>query len=1036
MWRRVEGAEAMFWRVFRDIRGYERPRFLFFATLSALITLAQTIGLAGTDALFLARLGAGALPAAFIAASVVTVATSLVYAFAVGRVRNDVLFTWILSGAAVLLGASYFGLESGAEWILVALLVGTYVTQALFVNLHFWTFAADYFDTLSSKRIVPYLVMAGSVGGIMGGILGVGLSRTFPTESLIITWAVALLGAAGLVWAAKRNLQRWTPVGDEADDSSMQGLSGALRYTRRSPLARWLMVSIVGMVLAVFVMQYLEMVILTEIFESPARLASFFAVYLAVTNGIEIVIAAGVAPALLNKLGVARTNLIHPFLTLTVFVGLVFDPRLWSAVFARASREMLDNSLAGPVRALAYNALPFRFRGRMRALLEGVVYYAAMSVAGVMLLVLAGSMDPTVLGGVGAVAASTYLGANFLVRREYMNSLVEELRSGHLNLDGVRGNLGSHEVSRLAGHWEKALANESEPAKGWLQLPTVLASHGLYQPLRRFSSHPHAPVRIACVDALAAAGDPQLRWLLPALLGDDDWGVRLAAARAVGFLGDVPDEVREGLLMRLEDARPEVRAEAARHLVGDGIETLRLMLADSDSATVIEALARSPSDLLPDVRSRLEESDAGIRAGALHGATRLNDHVSLTVDRLERELEHVDHRVRRAATRALATRGRQSARVLARALDDPVEEVRVEAVTGLASMGAAGMRAARPSMASQRRSTVSAALSTVALVGGESSRQVLEKTFRRSVRDAWTNRVSRELVARHQNVPAHFLGIAFGDAADRSCWIAFQVLELLEDPAVVRSVSKALDYPSSRGRADALEVLSNLGHRNAATLLALLLEEGSLADKLPTVAASLKLPTRADDVIRRAARSSDPWLKLAASHLHFESTDDIPQEVHIMESLLALRKVMLFSHLTLDQLGEIARFTTESEYLVGEVVVREGDLGSDLYVIVEGEARAFRNFSTADEVQLTTMSPSGVSYFGEIAILDSAPRSATVVATRDLRVLTLDGARFTEMITQSPAISFEIFKVLTGRLRTAEERIRAQEDRERGGRPS
>jgi HEAT repeat protein len=1034
--------EAVFWRVFRDIRGYERPRFLFFATLSAVITLGQTIGLAGTDALFLARLGPGALPAAFIVASVVTVATSLLYALVVGRVRNDALFTWMLAGTAILLGAAFFGLETGAEWILVALLVGTYTTQALFVNLHFWTFAADYFDTLSSKRVVPFLVMAGSVGGIVGGVLGVGLSRNFRTESLIIAWGVALLGAAGLVRVARRSLQGWIPVGDEADDSSVQGLSGALRYTRRSRLARWLMVSIVGMVLAVFVMQYLEMVVLSEIFESPARLASFFAVYLAVTNGIEIVIAAGVAPALLHKLGVARTNLIHPFLTIIVFVGLVFDPRLWSAVFARASREMMDNSLAGPVRALAYNALPFRFRGRMRALLEGVVYYAAMSVAGVILLVLAGSVDPMVLGGVGAAAAATYLGANWVVRREYMGSLIDELRSGHLDLDGVRGRIGTREVSRLAGHWERALAGESEPSTGWLQLPSVLASHGLYQPLHRLTSHPHAPVRTACVEALAGVGDPQLRWLLPLLLEDDDWGVRLAAARAAGVLADLPDEVRGRLRGRLGDARPEVRAEAARHLAADGIETLRLMLSHSDPLTVVEALARSPRDLLPEARSRLEDSDAGVRASALQCAARLNDQVSLTISRLETELAHVDPRVRRAATRALATHRGQSAHVLARALDDPVEEVRAEAVSGLAAMGETGRSAALPSIMSRQRTTVGAALLTVSRAGGESSRQILEKTFRRSVRDAWTHRVSQQLLARNENVPARFLGMAFGDAADRSLWIAFQVLELLEDPLVVRSVRKALEYRPSRRRADALEVLSNLGHRNAAALLALFLEESPLEDKLPNVATSLRLPTRADDVIRRAARSSDPWLKLAASHVHFEPSDtipgvrvssvNIPKEVRIMESLLALRKVMLFSHLTLDQLGEIGRFTTETEYMAGEVVVREGDMGSDLFVIVEGEARAFRNFGTTDEIQLTTMNPSGVSYFGEIAILDHAPRSATVVATQDMRVLTLDGARFTEMITQSPAISFEIFKVLTSRLRTAEERIRAQEDKARG----
>jgi CRP-like cAMP-binding protein len=150
-----------------------------------------------------------------------------------------------------------------------------------------------------------------------------------------------------------------------------------------------------------------------------------------------------------------------------------------------------------------------------------------------------------------------------------------------------------------------------------------------------------------------------------------------------------------------------------------------------------------------------------------------------------------------------------------------------------------------------------------------------------------------------------------------------------------------------------------------------------------------------------------------------------------MESLLALRRVPLLAHLSLEQLEAIGKFMTEADYMAGEVVVREGEPGNELYVMLEGEAQAFKNHGTPEEIELTTMSPTGVGYFGEIAIFDSAPRSATVVVKRDARLLILDGVRFMDLIFQSPEISFEIFKVLTQRLRKAEELIRAQQDKER-----
>ena len=78
---------------------------------------------------------------------------------------------------------------------------------------------------------------------------------------------------------------------------------------------------------------------------------------------------------------------------------------------------------------------------------------------------------------------------------------------------------------------------------------------------------------------------------------------------------------------------------------------------------------------------------------------------------------------------------------------------------------------------------------------------------------------------------------------------------------------------------------------------------------------------------------------------------------------------------------------------------------------------------------------------GEIAVLDDAPRSATVVVSKDARLFTLDGERFKELIMQAPEITFDIFGVLIRRVRIAEDRERelsvelgiAREAARRGG---
>jgi CRP/FNR family cyclic AMP-dependent transcriptional regulator len=83
--------------------------------------------------------------------------------------------------------------------------------------------------------------------------------------------------------------------------------------------------------------------------------------------------------------------------------------------------------------------------------------------------------------------------------------------------------------------------------------------------------------------------------------------------------------------------------------------------------------------------------------------------------------------------------------------------------------------------------------------------------------------------------------------------------------------------------------------------------------------------------------------------------------------------------------------------------------------------RVFKHYGMPSETELGTVS--AVSYFGEMAVLDDAVRSATIVASERLRLLAVDGANIKELILEMPELSFEIFRVLTRRVRAAEKRL-------------
>jgi hypothetical protein len=96
------------------------------------------------------------------------------------------------------------------------------------------------------------------------------------------------------------------------------------------------------------------------------------------------------------------------------------------------------------VRTLAANALPQRFRSRVRAFLEGIVVYSGMSLAGAVLLA-AGTLPADALAAAGAAFALLYLFANLAVRRHYVAAIVTELRAGRLDLHELQSEIGARE---------------------------------------------------------------------------------------------------------------------------------------------------------------------------------------------------------------------------------------------------------------------------------------------------------------------------------------------------------------------------------------------------------------------------------------------------------------------------------------------------------------------------------------------------------------------------------------------------------------
>lgn len=129
-----------------------------------------------------------------------------------------------------------------------------------------------------------------------------------------------------------------------------------------------------------------------------------------------------------------------------------------------------------------------------------------------------------------------------------------------------------------------------------------------------------------------------------------------------------------------------------------------------------------------------------------------------------------------------------------------------------------------------------------------------------------------------------------------------------------------------------------------------------------------------------------------------------------------LAAVPLFTSCNRRELQKIARAADEVEIDAGRTVVEQDATGHEAFVIIEGEAAVIRN-----GVPVTTLGPG--SAFGELAILDGGPRTATVISTTPLRVLVLGQREFGSLIDEVPGLAHKLLTALARRVRELDQQI-------------
>lgn len=1027
------------WRLTILMAGYYFTLLLFYYLLKP-----------ARDALFLVNLEPGQLPFVYILTAVVAAPVTAAYARAGLKYRLDRLImvtTAILSLQLVIL---WWVLSIQQGWVYFLFYSWVGVAAGLTTS-QFWLMANTVFDALEAKRLFPILGLGGIAGAFFGGELTSWLvdSLQIGARDLLLVGLLVLLiaGLVGrLVW---RN--QAAPLGGMADGEGGVGRSEkswtVLPVILRS---KHLMLTVGIISLTVMTGSFIDFQFKTfswEAFPDPGELTSFLGRFYGRMSLLSFAVQGLLATRLIRWLGAGSVLFVLP-LVLALGAGMMFVvPGLMAAMVMRGGDISLKYSLDKTSRELLFLPIPFAIKKRTKVFLDMLVDRWARGMAGVLLLVLTAGLGlgQQSISLVTGILLVIWLILAFFMRREYINSFRMALTRGDIDARQMRVRI---EDSATIGILLATLdGGQPREIKYALDLLSGVSSSRLAPGVRPLLGHPSASIRRRVLDILKINGTAEDRQDVEKFIKDDDLEVRIAALGVLDELGTSRGEPGEFLGEMISG--PSLCRNAAMAFILDNPKRLELrplinrLVVDKVLADMSEwgdegrrVLGGAP--WLPTGCTRelwddlLGNSEISVVEATVQGVGLRNDQ-----ERVNWLLDKLDHpQLRISARMALVALARSDEKLIARleifflksenALRSRTEIPRI--LSGVPSEAAVAVLLRRlATHEPELRYTVLKAL------GRQRSHYPHLRFSARIVSEEIAVEASRFLqLARLKHLlpkkgpAAQLLMKAIGETQHLRLESVFRLFGLQYAARDLQNAYHGLMSDRRSARANAREFLDNILTRSHGQLVQVLFDDLEVEEAWIQAGVDPgEIIENTGDALDFLGTSCDPWLAscavFAGGKVKNPAVDPYlkpmgDEMLSLIEKVLILQNVDVFSEVTTDQMAAIAAVAREISVLAGDDIYRENDTPDALYLVLQGKVTLHQGVEQVSEV-------GALASFGVWALFDEEPRVMTATAAEDSRLLRIDSGEFNDLLADDVRIAKGIIRTVARRLRELAGRV-------------
>ncbi len=494
-----------------------------------------------------------------------------------------------------------------------------------------WSFANSLFDTRQAKRLFGLIGAGASLGAMTAGVLArVLVEPVGGTVNLLLVLALLIATAAAIVLIANLRIRR-VGLGKRGRPIS-RPFSATWGQIGSSPYLRLL----AGIVFAVAIAtQWTSLqlgVVAQEHFEaSSTEITEFYGLFSFITGACSFLVQLLITGRVLRHWGVSAAILALPLAMATGNFLILLAPAFWSVLLTNGMDQGLRFSVDKATYELLYLPISPGDRASVKNAIDIVVNRVADAVGAVMLGLLTKGffmlpglqLDLRGTAAFNLVTVGVWLALAWRVRAEYIRTIQDSIHRHRL--DTERGTAAVTERSAADVLVAKLTAADLSEVRYALDLIEGQQTRKWHPALRTLLSHPDPDIRRRSLAALSASGDDEIAERVPAMLRDQDIGVRTEALlylsreanidplRQIEELGDFEDfSIRAGAAAFLSAPGPGRNLDAARLMVEgmarsegpagrrDRAEAARLIGA-IDEATFVDLLPPLIADESPDV---------------------------------------------------------------------------------------------------------------------------------------------------------------------------------------------------------------------------------------------------------------------------------------------------------------------------------------------------------------------------------------------------------------------------------------------------